>query len=73
MITTNTKKLLLTTSEDRDVIIAEVPKNHKPDLGKEYFISRDTLNANLKNNNFKSISDQVDWEGGIWMLSDDMN
>lgn len=66
-------KLLLTTSEDNDVIIAEVNKNHKADERKEYFVSRAFLEANLKSGNFIDITDKVDWQGKIFMLEQDIH
>lgn len=65
-------KLLLTTSSDKDVIIAEVERNHKPNIGKEYFISRATLNANILQKRFVEVTKEVDWNGRVWMLATDM-
>lgn len=68
MITTiRDAKLLLTTSLDGDVIIAEVERNHHADPKKEYFISRATLEANLKNEKFVDVSEQVSHSGKVWM------
>lgn len=67
-----TKKLLLTTSSDKCVIIAEVENNH-PYNEREYVISRDMLNANVNNGNFVEITEHSDWnEGRIWVFADDV-
>ena len=66
------KKLLLTTSSDKCVIIAEVENNHTYNE-REYVISRDMLNANLKSGLFTEITDHSDWESGrIWVYSEDI-
>lgn len=66
------KKLLLTTSSDKCVIIAEVENNHTYNE-REYVISRDTLNANVNNGNFIEITDQSEWENGrVWVFADDV-
>ena len=66
------KKLLLTTSEDKCVIIAEVENNH-PYNEREYVISRDMLNANVDNGNFIEITEESEWEDGrVWVLADDV-
>lgn len=66
------KKLLLTTSSDKCVIIAEVENNH-PYNEREYVISRDMLNANVNNGNFVEITEHSDWnEGRIWVFADDI-
>ena len=66
------KKLLLTTSSDKCVIIAEVENNH-PYKEKEYVISRDMLNANVDNGNFVEITEHSDWEQGrVWVFADDI-
>ena len=66
------RKLLLTTSSDKCVIIAEVENNH-PYNEREYVISRDMLNANVKNGNFVEITEHSEWESGrVWVLADDL-
>tara|TARA_A200000159_G_C7218235_1_gene294977 strand:- start:287 stop:502 length:216 start_codon:yes stop_codon:yes gene_type:complete len=66
------KKLLLTTSSDKCVIIAEVENNHTYNE-REYVISRDMLNANVNNGNFIEITDESEWENGrIWVFADDV-
>jgi len=66
------KKLLLTTSSDKCVIIAEVENNHTYNE-REYVISRDMLNANVSNGNFIEITEESEWENGrVWVLADDV-
>lgn len=66
------KKLLLTTSSDKCVIIAEVENNHTYNE-REYVISRDMLNANVSNGNFIEITEESEWEDGrVWVLADDV-
>jgi len=66
------KKLLLTTSSDKCVIIAEVENNHTYNE-REYVISRDMLNANVDNGNFVEITEASEWENGrVWVLADDV-
>jgi|TARA_R110000824_G_C14888432_1_gene644167 hypothetical protein len=63
-------KLLLTTSTEGSVIIADVPKKHNKGK-KEYFVSESFLEVNQKN--FVDISDSTDWDGRIFMLKSDIN
>ena len=66
------KKLLLTTSSDKCVIIAEVENNHSYN-DREYIISRDMLNANVENGNFVEITEHSEWENGrVWVLTADI-
>jgi len=66
------KKLLLTTSSDKCVIIAEVDNNHSYN-DKEYIISRSMLDVNLKNGNFIEITEHSEWESGrVWVLTSDL-
>jgi len=66
------KKLLLTTSSDKCVIIAEVENNHSYGE-REYVISRDMLNVNLKSGLFTEITDHADWDNGrVWVYTDDI-
>lgn len=67
------KKLLLSTSSDGDVIVAEVAQNHRKDpKSNDFFISRDMLKCNVESGNFIEVSDKVDWNGRIWMFSEDI-
>lgn len=66
------KKLLLTTSSDKCVIIAEVENNHSYS-DREYIISRDMLNANVENGNFVEITEHSEWQSGrVWVLASDI-
>ena len=67
------KKLLLTTSSDKCVIIAEVENNHSYN-DREYVISRDMLDVNVKNGNFIEITEESDWNSGrMWVLTEDIS
>lgn len=63
-------KYLLTTSINNDVIIAEVSPTHKKADKSEYFVSSSFLKANRKN--FTEITEEVEHEGRVWMLTSDM-
>ncbi len=65
-------KYLLSTSEDKDVIIAEVPYNYKFDERGEYVVSKGFVDANLKAGLFVDMTEKLDWEGKIWMLTSDL-
>lgn len=64
-------KYLLTTSEDKDVIIAEVPHNHLFNEG-ERIVSQGMIDVNVKAGLFTDVTNKVDWEGKIWMFTEDM-
>jgi hypothetical protein len=67
------KRLLLSTSESGDVVIAEVAQRYQKDPRfNEYYVSRSTLTKNVESGNFTEVSDKVEWDGRIWMLSSDM-
>ena len=65
-------KYLLSASEDKDVIIAEVPHNYKFDERGEYVVSESFVNANLKAGLFTDMTDKLDWEGKVWVLTSDI-
>jgi hypothetical protein len=65
-------KYLLSTSEDRDVIIAEVPHNYKFDERGEYIVSESFLNANLEAGLFTDMTGELDWDGKVWILTSDI-
>lgn len=72
MNTKKSKKLLLTTSSDKCVIIAEVDNNHVYN-DREYLISSDMLKVNVDNGNFVEITEYSEWDNGrIWVLADDV-
>jgi len=62
-------KLLLTTSSDGMVIIADVPTNHAKSKS-EWFVSEGFLKANQ--NNFSDMSNQIEWDGRIFVLKSDL-
>lgn len=64
-------KYLLTTSEDRDVIVAEVPENYKYKEKGEYIVSQAFIDVNVKSGNFLEVTGKVDWDGRIWILDSD--
>ena len=65
-------KYLLTTSEDKDVIIAEVPSNYKFDERGEYVVSKGFVDANLNAGLFTDMTGELDWDGKIWVLTEDL-
>ena len=62
-------KLLLTTSNEGMLIIADVPQNHTKDKG-EMFVSQGFLKANQKD--FVDMTDKIDWDGKIFVLKSDL-
>jgi hypothetical protein len=64
-------KYLLTTSEDGKVIVAEVPHNHHHNE-KEYTISLDMIRANVSSGRFTEVTGQLDWDGKVWMMTEDL-
>lgn len=65
------KKYLLTTSEDKKVIIAEVPNNHAHN-GNEYVVSEDMVIANIENGLFIEKTNEVNWDGRLWVYAEDL-
>lgn len=65
-------KYLLTTSEDKHVIVAEVPHNYKHN-DKEFCVSRDMVKANVESGILTDMTGQLDWEGRIWILTEDIS
>lgn len=64
-------KYLLTTSADKHVIIAEVPHNHAHN-DREYVISSAMVKVNVESGLFTDVSDELDYQGKIWMLTEDL-
>lgn len=64
-------RYLLTTSQDKDVIIAEVPANHSFKDRGEYIVSQSFVDINVKNKNFTEVTGKLDWNGQIWVLRSD--
>ena len=65
-------KYVLTTSDDNHVIIAEVDDRYRKQKPNEFFLSTGCLQANLQAGKFTDISDKVDYENRVWMLTEDM-
>ena len=65
-------KYLLTTSEDKDVIVAEVPHNYKFDERGEYIVSKGFVDANLNAGLLTDMTGKLDWDGRIWILTEDL-
>jgi hypothetical protein len=66
-------KYLLTTSSDKDVIIAEVPSNYQYNDKSEYVVSKGFVDANVQNGTFTDMTGQLDWEGQIWVYTNDIS
>ena len=66
------KKLMLTTSLDGDVIVAEVKPTQARNRG-EYFVSKDFVRLNVENGTLTDITEKVDNNGKVFILSDDLN
>jgi len=66
-------KYLLTTSEDKDVIIAEIPADYRYDERCEYIVSKGFLDANVDSGTFTEMTDKLNWDGKIWVYSDDLS
>jgi hypothetical protein len=65
-------KYLLSKSDDGHIVIAQVPHSFKKKSPYEFFVSKDFLKVNIKNGNFTDITDRVEWNGSVWMLTEDM-
>jgi len=65
-------KFLLTTSEDKDVIVAEVDASHKYNERSEYVVSYDFVKANVDCGTLVDVTGKVDWNKRIWIYADDM-
>jgi len=65
------KKYLLTTSDDKCVIIAEVDHKHKAEQN-EFFVSQSFLDVNLKSKKFTDITETAGWDGRVWALTHDI-
>jgi len=66
-------KYLLTTSEDKDVIIAEIPADYRYNERCEYVVSQGFVDANVSSGTFTEMTGQLDWDGRIWVYSDDLS
>ena len=68
---TKRKKLLLTTSLDGDVIVAEVKPTQARNRG-EYFVSDDFVRLNVQNGTLTDITEKVDNGGKVFILTTDL-
>ena len=72
------KSLLLSLSNDGVIVIAEVDrkaeeqKKKKTHWLREYYISEDCLQANLREKTFTNIPKKVDYNGRIFALTEDL-
>jgi hypothetical protein len=66
------KRLMLTTSVDGDVIVAEVKPTQARNRG-EYFVSKDFVRINVENGTLTDITQKVDNGGEVFILTDDLN
>lgn len=66
-------KYLLTTSEDKDVIIAEVPSSYKFDERGEYVVSEGFVDVNVKSGTFTEMTGKIDWDGRVWVFTEDLS
>ena len=72
MIETTTKeRLLLTTSSDGDVIIAEVRATQHCNRG-EHFVSEDFARINCESKVFTEMTGKVEFGGRIFVLTADL-
>ena len=65
------KRLLLTTSLDGDVIVAEVKPTQARNRG-EYFVSDDFVRLNVQNGTLTDITEKVDNGGKVFILTTDL-
>jgi len=65
------KKLMLTTSLDGDVIVAEVKPTQARNRG-EYFVSDDFVRLNVQNGTLTDITEKVDNGGKVFILTTDL-
>ena len=65
------KKLMLTTSLDGDVIVAEVKPTQARNRG-EYFVSEDFVRLNVEGGTLTDITQKVANGGRVFILTDDL-
>lgn len=65
-------KYVLTTSDDNHVIIAQVDDKYRKQKPNEVFLSASTLQANVSAGKFTDISDRIDYEYKVWILTEDI-
>ena len=64
-------KLMLSTSTDGDVIVADVKPTQARNRG-EYFVSEDFVRLNVASGILTDMTDRVDWIGRIFILTADL-
>ena len=65
-------KYLLTTTDDKCVVIAEVPQHHKVDDRCEYIVSEGVVKVNTESGNFTEVTGRISWDGRIWVMTSDL-
>ena len=65
------KKLMLTTSIDGDVIVAEVKPTQARNRG-EYFVSNDFVRLNVESGTLTDITQKVDNGDKVFILTEDL-
>ena len=65
-------KYIITKSQDNHVIVMELPKNTKIDTKTDRQISLSCLNTNVDKGIFTDITNKVDADARIWMLTEDI-
>jgi hypothetical protein len=65
-------KYILTKSADNHVVIMETPYTAKLEKGIDIQISADCLKANLRKKIFQDVSNNLDYDYKIWMLTEDI-
>jgi hypothetical protein len=71
MKTIRKKKLMLSTSIEGDVIIAEVKPTHARNRG-EYFVSDDFVRLNEESGTLTDMTGKFEYEGRIYILTADL-
>ena len=66
-----TTKLMLSTSTDGDVIVAEVKPTQARNRG-EFFVSEDLVRLNVASGIFTDMTHKIDWGGRIFILTADL-
>jgi len=66
------KRLMLTTSSNGDVVVAEVKQTQHRNRG-EYFVSEDFVRINCENGILTNITGKLDYTGRLYILTDDLN
>lgn len=65
-------KYIITKSQDNHVIVMELPKSTKIDTKTDRQISLSCLNKNVDKGIFTDITNKVDADARVWMLTEDI-